>query len=608
MKQLFITLLLFLNIHAQTIDDIVDNFSTYDTQTVTITGTILNDFGSLQTTRTNVYIVAASGKALNVSSATLYSNLERGMNVTMTGTISSYRDIYQIEPTSAPTVNSSGNSIPSPISVATSTIAGITYHGAYVLVSGNVTDKFNTGGSDWNITIDDGSGGAVVRVWGSTGIDVSAITVGAAWSAQGGMGAFNEGQILPSEQSDLFQGTPGVYGFTAQPSASTTSSSATIGFSTSDASTAVIQYGATSSYGNTKTVSTSATSFSEVLSGLSESTLYHFKVDITNASNTSETETTGDLTFTTLGSGGQTDISNIVDNFSTYDGQTVTIEGILLNDFGNIRTDRTSVFISSSTGKVLDLSSSTLYSNLRRGMRVSVTGTISEFGNTYQISPDGAPNVIASDQPIPDPILAKTGDVNNLDHKNQYVSVSGNVVDAYTTGSSGANIEIDDGTGFTTVRLWATTGLTINNITIGELYTMRGITGEFSGSGQIIPSVSDDIIEGIVGGDDLFGNKAIALEVEAQVYNVSSNESIDINYKAPAGSQVRLTIYDMMGRKVKSFISKNGLGFSSGVRWNKITDDFQRVRIGTYIIYMEVMESNGKKSAKKAPIVIGSRL
>ena len=80
-----------------------------------------------------------------------------------------------------------------------------------------------------------------------------------------------------------------------------TSSSATITWTTDEPATSVVYYGTTTGYGQTESVSGYTTSHSVELTGLSDDTLYHFKVESTDAS--SNTAQSGDNNFTTLEQG-----------------------------------------------------------------------------------------------------------------------------------------------------------------------------------------------------------------------------------------------------------------------------------------------------------------
>lgn len=77
-----------------------------------------------------------------------------------------------------------------------------------------------------------------------------------------------------------------------------TTTGATIMWTTSLAATSVIAYGTTSAYGSTASASGTRTSHAVALSALTPSTLYHYRVNATDANN--QSVTSPDQTFTTL--------------------------------------------------------------------------------------------------------------------------------------------------------------------------------------------------------------------------------------------------------------------------------------------------------------------
>jgi hypothetical protein len=82
-------------------------------------------------------------------------------------------------------------------------------------------------------------------------------------------------------------------------SSNITSSSATISWNTNEASNTQVEYGTTTSYGSSTTLYTNlVTSHSQSLSGLSASTLYHYRVKSKDPSG--NLATSGDYTFTTV--------------------------------------------------------------------------------------------------------------------------------------------------------------------------------------------------------------------------------------------------------------------------------------------------------------------
>jgi hypothetical protein len=78
---------------------------------------------------------------------------------------------------------------------------------------------------------------------------------------------------------------------------STSESSATITWTTNENATSSVSHGLTSGYGTTQSSQTATTSHSYTLTGLAESTVYHFRIASTDTSN--NTSTSSDLVFTT---------------------------------------------------------------------------------------------------------------------------------------------------------------------------------------------------------------------------------------------------------------------------------------------------------------------
>ncbi|MEM3512803.1 MAG: M14 family zinc carboxypeptidase [Thermoplasmata archaeon] len=107
---------------------------------------------------------------------------------------------------------------------------------------------------------------------------------------------------------------------------SITANSATITWTTDEPSSSVVEYGTTTSYGQTATGSNGVTSHSVSLSGLTASTTYHFRVKSADAA--SNTATSSDYTFTTSSASDTTPpvISNVAASGVTASSATITWE------------------------------------------------------------------------------------------------------------------------------------------------------------------------------------------------------------------------------------------------------------------------------------------
>jgi hypothetical protein len=100
-------------------------------------------------------------------------------------------------------------------------------------------------------------------------------------------------------------------------------STATIIWTTNEASTTQVDYGLTTSYGSSTALNPSpVTNHSQALSNLSANTLYHYRVKSRDAAG--NLETSGDNTFTTAADSAAPVISNVQSSSITENGATIT--------------------------------------------------------------------------------------------------------------------------------------------------------------------------------------------------------------------------------------------------------------------------------------------
>ena len=158
-------------------------------------------------------------------------------------------------------------------------------------------------------------------------------------------------------------------------SSSITSAGATVSWTTNEASDSQIEYGTSAAYGSATTLNTSmTTSHNGTLSGLSASTMYHYRVRSRDAAG--NLATSGDFTFTTAASGGgggdttPPAISSVNSSSITSAGATVSwttneasdsqIEYGTSAAYGSATTLNTSM-TTSHNGTLSGLSASTMY-------------------------------------------------------------------------------------------------------------------------------------------------------------------------------------------------------------------------------------------------------
>ncbi len=213
MKYLIILLcLLPFMLPAQTITPIAhiqDSVSVYQDQTVTIEGIITIGVGVTHGARCNVFIQDDSNRGMMIFdydiTAAYQNDLVRGNEVRVTGEVDEYQGVTELTDFYYQ-VLSTGNPDPTPVYLELNQYLNA-YEGTFVRVVGEIYDKYYAGGG-WNLMIEDQSGGTtIIRVWDSTGIDVSEFAEGFLLQAIGVGSIYNNNfQILPGYQDHLDEG------------------------------------------------------------------------------------------------------------------------------------------------------------------------------------------------------------------------------------------------------------------------------------------------------------------------------------------------------------------------------------------------------------------
>ena len=68
-----------------------------------------------------------------------------------------------------------------------------------------------------------------------------------------------------------------------------------------------------------------------------------------------------------------------------------------------------------------------------------------------------------------------------------------------------------------------------------------------------------------------------------------------------------ITIFDAAGKPVKNLAKNATVGATSSFRWDGLDDKLRKVPVGTYVVYTEVFNLNGRKRAFKNVVVVAAR-
>lgn len=193
-----------------------------------------------------------------------------------------------------------------------------------------------------------------------------------------------------------------------------------------------------------------------------------------------------------------TPIANIQDSISVYDGQTVTIQGIVTIGAGVTHNIQLNVFIQDESNRGLMLYNSNITANhtqnLVRGNELLVTGVVTEYNNITELT-SFTYQVLSTGNPEPTPVYIDLSQY-LTGYEGTLVRAVGEISDRWSAGG-GTNIIIEDQAGFsTTVRVWDSTGIDTADFGVGDILEAVGAGGLYQGSFQIMPGYQDHLREG----------------------------------------------------------------------------------------------------------------
>ena len=102
------------------------------------------------------------------------------------------------------------------------------------------------------------------------------------------------------------------------------------------------------------------------------------------------------------------------------------------------------------------------------------------------------------------------------------------------------------------------------------------------------------------------------IDVTPKVFSPDNDGTDDIatvSYKVgESGYVANVTIFDAGGRIVKYLVRNALLGLSGGWRWDGLDEKNSKLPVGTYIVYTEIFNLQGKQKSFKNTVVLARRL
>jgi hypothetical protein len=256
-------------------------------------------------------------------------------------------------------------------------------------------------------------------------------------------------------------------------------------------------------------------------------------------------ETVNSALYSMVIAGTLTDISDIHTNIATYDGELKTIEGVITIGAGVLRDDRTSCYIQDESGRGLNLyNSSEVLSDLTRGTKVKLVGTVTPYYTTVEIE-DFTYTVVSTGNALPATNYVTVAEANSDDHEGTLTTVSGTFAEIqdYTTSK---NMILTSGTDSAIVKVWPTTGIDPANYTIGNEYSITGVGSQYAGEYQLLVGYASDIQPYNAICDDCTPTE-FGL---SKAYPNPFNPSTTIEFSLTEATDFNIVIYNITGQRV----------------------------------------------------------
>ncbi len=198
-----------------------------------------------------------------------------------------------------------------------------------------------------------------------------------------------------------------------------------------------------------------------------------------------------------------TPIADIQSNPTAY--TTVLVEGVVTLGAGVTITTRTDAYIQDASGRGINIFSLDAPDPLlQRGNRVQIIGRVTEFNGVTEIV-DYNIQLISTGNSLPAPLVLSTVQAQDVTLEGTYIRSTGEITDI-TTGTSGNDITINDGSGDLPIRIWNSTGIDISGLAVGDTLTVTAVMDIFNNTSQLIPGYSDELVIGTVNNPPVISN------------------------------------------------------------------------------------------------------
>ncbi len=282
----------------------------------------------------------------------------------------------------------------------------------------------------------------------------------------------------------------------------------------------------------------------------------------------------------------------------TANGNVVTVEGIVtraLGRFARVQDATAAITLFESTGPFRTAIDS---GRVRQGDRIRLTGTLAEFNALKEMAPIASFEVLTRDNALPEAQLVTLAELarNGEAYESELIRVEGLRINAagdiaFAANKTYAIRDASDTTGAVVLRTPASSDTKIAGVSIPTgLFALEGVLGQFSSTNpavgyQLHPILATDISP--LSSVDEHNAEMPTQFALRQNYPNPFNPTTMIRYDLPQRAHVRLIIYNLLGKKVRTLVDADETPGIKRVTWNGLNDAGERLASGVYVYRLQ---------------------
>ena len=276
-----------------------------------------------------------------------------------------------------------------------------------------------------------------------------------------------------------------------------------------------------------------------------------------------------------------TAIADIHTDFSQYQGQVVTIKGVVTIGAGIFSSSYTSAYVQDDSDAGLNIYySSAVLADMNQGQLVEVTGEVAEYNGLHELKYHSH-SVLEDAQPLPEPLVIETNLLNNVDAQpGRWVTTEG-LIESISDGPH-INMMVNDGSGAGKIYFDPDAGLDVSDFVVGESIRVTGVKTVYNYEGQLQPGYQDDIEK--PGASNITDSEYQPDGFQLfQNYPNPFNPSTVISYQLPVPGYVNVVIYNSLGQKLQMLVNEKQ---ESGM--HSVKFDASHLTSGVYYYKLQV--------------------